>query len=830
MSWKDEIRNPDCELCSLHEDAEHVCLMGSGPRSARIMIIGEAPGEREDAEHRAFTGRAGKMLDSVLKQIGIDRDSCYVTNVAKCRPESNRTPDLKEIKMCVQSYLTKEMEAVKPEYVLLLGNSALRGVIGRSGIMKQAGTVYEVEVAENHYAQVMPIIHPAAVLRNPKWASMFSADMVRFANLTRGVSTSPETKVKLITKKKHLVQLREILLKAKEIAWDIETDVDDEIKQKVIDHLGKKQKALRQATGQDWHGSQSYITTIAFSWEEGLSACVPIDHAETPWSDPEMVLDYLGAGLLGKAKTIAHNGKFDARWLHSKGIPVRQTFDTMLAAHILEENRPKGLKPLSRTLLGADPYDIGEEVIGSRVTQLKKLARYNGKDTDYTLRLYHSLREQLKQEPRLARVFKLLMMPASEALVDIERRGVYIDQQRWEERYIQAQENRDKLYRYIQQFVPPLMRPINLRSSQQVGQWMFGHLKLPILEKTAKGGAPSTKESVLLRLQDKHPAMKALIKYRKWEKYVNTYLGPWKYQWMDDDGRIHSSYKLYGTVTGRLSGEGGIQQVPRDTFIRSIVGAPPGWKLLQADYSQIELRVVAMLSNERRMIRQYLAGEDIHMIRAMKMVRTTDPQEVSKEQRKKAKAVNFGYVYGMGAPKFVKYAFDNYELVIELEEAQADRESFFEDYPALRPWHNRQRNLARRYGFVASPIGRIRHLPDIKSADEDVRAESERQAINSPVQSFASDLMLISLIILHKELDPKECRIVFTVHDAIGFECREDKVAKWAPVIKEVMEDMSYVKRMFGTDVTIPIVADLEVGDYWGEGEPWQEDASMRAA
>lgn len=807
MTWKDDIRNRDCELCPLHGDADYVCLMGSGVKGSKIAIIGEAPGAREDEAHKAFVGRAGQVLRSALEQVGINPDECYITNVAKCRPPENRTPERSEIKTCVTNYLVPELEAVRPNYILLLGNSALLGVIGKTGIMKQAGTVFEAEIADGHIAQIMPTIHPAAVLRNPKWGATFSADIIRFANMTRGVDTTPQTRVKLCTTKSHLRWLKAVLEDADEISWDVETDTEP-------------REGYKRGPGQDWHGDESYITSIAFSTEEGLAYAVPISHLQTPWSNPEQVLHYLAPALLRRdVKLVAHNGKYDARWMHSKGIPIRQDFDTLLAAHMVDENRPKGLKPLSKTELGAAPYDLGEDVKNSRKAPLKPLLRYNALDSDYTLRLYHILREQLKAEPRSGHVFQKLMMPASNVFVDVERLGVWIDQERWEERYLVCVENRDKVHKYINQFWPE-ETPINLNAPLQVGRLLYQYLKLPILGKTSKG-APSTAETHLLRLEQKHKVAKAVMIWRKWNGYISRYLEPWKYEWMDAEGRIHASYKLFGTVTGRLSGEGGIQQVPRDPYIRSIIGAAPGWSFLQGDYSQVELRIAAMLSGDERMLNQYANGEDIHTIRGLKMTGKVRAEDLTKEERKRAKPVSFGYVYGMGHKKFVIYAFDNYGVVTTEAEAKRDRDGFFEDYPALLTWHEKQRRLARKYQRVNSPIGRVRHLTDILSDDTGVRSEAERQAINSPVQSFASDLMLISLCELHRTLDPEKARVVGTVHDSILFEVKNGYEDEYAGIIKNTMEDMSLVKKKFGTEVTVPIVADIEVGTHWGEGKPW---------
>jgi DNA polymerase I-like protein with 3'-5' exonuclease and polymerase domains len=223
-----------------------------------------------------------------------------------------------------------------------------------------------------------------------------------------------------------------------------------------------------------------------------------------------------------------------------------------------------------------------------------------------------------------------------------------------------------------------------------------------------------------------------------------------------------------------------------------------------------------MMANETTMLGQFARGEDIHMLRAMRMTGKV-ASDVTKEERKAAKPVSFGFLYGMGAPKFVDYARDSYDVHFEPHEAEAVRRGFFTDYPELLTWHDRQRRLARKHGRVQNPIGRIRHLPDIHSKDRAVQGEAERQAINSPVQSFASDLMLLALIRLHEMMPPQEALIVGTVHDSILAEIRNDVLLLWAKTIREVMEDMTHVKRKFGTEVTVPIVADIEVGSHWSE-------------
>lgn len=822
MSFQDKIRDKKCKLCPLHEDADYVCLMGSGTKKAKIMIVGEAPGEREDATHQAFVGPAGQLLTELLSGIGVARSSCYITNVAKCRPEGNRTPERKEIKTCVEAYLWAEWDAVRPDFVLVLGNAALQGVLGKSGITKHRGTPIQFRGAT-----VLPAFHPAYALRNPRMLPALKADIQRFSRLLRNEeSPAGKTSVRSINTIPKLKWLKRKLDSAPEFAFDVETNLNPETKE----YYQYWEEGFR-------------IVSLSLTFEEGVSYVVPLWHAETPWSDPTRILGYLQPGLeraldrrnrgsdirghtleheQSLARTVAHNGKFDVQALGSFGVRVRLTFDTMLAAHMLDENRLKGLKPLSEIDLAADGYQIQADDGGKKIdytnTRWGKVATYNGKDTDYTLRLYHLFRRELRNNPRTARVFVKLMMPASDMLVKVERRGIWIDPERLQSRYRLTQRNIARIRGYISDHGAG---PINLNSPQQVAKWLFGPkgeggLGLPIIEFT-KSKRPSTREAVILRLAREYPPVRALLLYRKWAKYESTYLRPWIAK-RDSHSRYHTSYKLFGTVTGRLSGD--FQQVPRDSFIRSIVGAPPGWKLLAADFSQIELRIAAMLADERRMLRIFHEGGDLHLATAVDATGKR-PVDIQPEERKKAKAINFGFLYGMGWKKFIAYAFENYGVVVGEYEAQQFRERFFASYPALRPWHDRQRRLVHQFGLVYSPIGRARHLPDVHSRDKGVAAEAERQAINSPVQSFASDLMLLSMLLLEPQLRPNRAFIIATVHDEILFQVRDEYVDDTASLIKRTMEHDVLVaaKKKFGCDVTVPIEAEVSYGQHWDKVE-----------
>jgi len=786
MTWQDKIRNPNCTECALHETAQHVCLMGSGKRKVRLVIVGEAPGAREDDEHAAFVGPAGELLTQLLKEIGISREECYITNAVKCRPPDNRTPTKAEVKEC-NGYLQRELDSTQSEIVLGLGNTALQALTGRSGITKYRGKVWG-----SGGTRTICTFHPAAALRSSHYLPQIRADFARVHRLYSGSTQSAlTTRTRIIRTGRQLQILIKILQRAPEIAFDLET------------------------TGLHEWEDEARIVTIGVAWAVGEAAIIPVNHAELSSTHKWISLVKKTLRPIFEDKTkrfIAHNAKFDAKWFAMFSIYVPVTFDTMIAAHLLDENRPKGLKPLAQMLLGADDYDI--DVKDAYNQDLKTLAIYNGKDCDYTLRLYRIFREQLREQPRLARVFKKLMMPASAVFTELEMRGTYVDRTRLKTRTVKAELIISRLEAYMTEFTGK--ESLNFNSPQQVGVWLFEELGLPVIEETSTG-APSTKESVLFSLSEKHRAVRALLKYRKWSKFLSTYLLPWT-QRLDAHSRIHPSYRLTGTVTGRLSSsEPNLQQVPRDSFIRGIVGSRPGWTFVEADYSQIELRLAAMLANEKIMLKILSEGRDLHTMTALSLLKTGGTS-VSKDERVIwGKHPNFGLLFSMKPEKYKEYCFQNGHP-ISLQEAELTYKRFHETYPALKSWHDRMIRVARSQKQVVTAIGRVRHLPDISSANRSARTEAERQAINSVVQGLASDICLNAAVRLGKWLPPAQGRLVGSVHDALLFEIKDEYVSNIVPYIKSVMQETRQIKQAFGADIAVPLVVDVEVGTHWSEG------------
>lgn len=796
-------RNANCKLCPLHESAQSVCLMGDGPVPCRVMLVGEAPGHREDEISKPFSGAAGRYLDRVLAEVGLPRDSVFITNAAKCRPPENRTPVRSEIKAC-STYLQAEIAAVRPEFVVPLGNAALEAILGKKGIMKVRGAIIE----KDGY-KVIPTLHPAAILRNPAWEPLFKADLQTLARAVSGIETRPETKVWIIKSEKSLrALLRKLESVTTPIAFDLETWSPDE-----------------EGGLSPWHPG-AIILTCSFTWVVGESYVVALEHPDQEWDIPvSTVYQSLNVALEGK-KMVGHNVKFDMKWMRRKGVNLKASFDTLLAAHLLDENRPNGLKSLSRLFIGADEYEA--KIDFKTPHPLGPLAVYNGKDTDYTFRLYLLFRQALKQRPKLLRLYKLLVMPACNAFTEIESYGFPVDIKRLKERNNEILDRIDLVNEKLRAYIPKELRPptTNFRSPIFLSWYFFELLDLPILVITPKSGRPSTAESVLLKLKHKHPAVELLMELRKWMKYESTYTRNWLRRVRSaSKSRVYTSYNISGTVTGRLSSD--MQQVPRDLLIRSIIGFSesyngrrgdlhkPAHRFVEADFSQIELRIAAMFSRDQALTKAFRTGGDPHRETAA-AVTGKDPTTITKEERKMAKAVNFGFLYGMGAKKFRVYADEKYQVKVSEQEAADYRKKFFQQYRGLLPWHDRQRRLVRNLGHVTSPIGRIRHLPGIESTDEGVQAQAEREAINSPVQGLASDLTVLSMVLLHGRLDRSRGRIIGNVHDSILFQLDDDYVNEGSALIKSTMENLP-LKKYFGWKPTVPIQVDISVSDHWGE-------------
>ena len=611
-----------------------------------------------------------------------------------------------------------------------------------------------------------------------------------------------------------------------------------------------------ETTTFDYWRPETKVMCMALAVDESHSWVIPLEHAKSPWrNQSHALMKYLRPYFETKFIWVGNNWKYDTKWMRVKyGITVNFGPDNMLMSYANDENCPHDLKYQATLYFGANDYEkavawprkydpvvdnIVKKVAEYDLINLQPLMKYNALDAHYSVRVYPIEKAKLLKDPRSARIYKFLLEQGSKVFMHIEEQGMWIDPERLAKARIECQANVESCLERLNSIIPDewckkhlstklAKKGFNWNSPKQIGELFFSEdgFNFPVTLRTGTG-APSTSESVIIELASEieHPALDGLLEYRKWAKYMNTYLTPWSAK-LDSSSRIHPSFKLHGTVTGRLSGEDGVHQVPRDQFIRSLIGAPPGWSFFEIDGSQIELRVAAAIANEHTMLRIFATGGDIHSATGS-LVTGKDPKDVTKDERKKAKAVNFGFLYGMGWKKFKQYSWEKYGIRLKDAECKAFRDRFFDKYSDLRAWHDRSRRLVRNIGYVVSPLGRKRRLPDIYSSDEGMQSAAEREAINSPVQGMGSDIILAAFVdivlnrILKEDPNFETIRPVGAVHDAQYYEIRNDKIEHWAKIIKDEVDNSDRLRKWFGYTAPVQFLGDCKIGNHWGDAKDW---------
>lgn len=798
----------DCDRCPLHETCQTVGMPPSLPSAGTPLfaVFGEAPGAEEDAQGKPFVGPSGRLLWEMLEVHGVYRSQAFVSNVVKCRPPQNRTPKVSELKRCA-IWLGAELDWLRDEgcrYILALGAKAYNQLGGTGRITEQNGIAYEWQGFV-----VLPCVHPSAALRSPQAREQFKEGVAAFARLVKGGGPPkpPGTRTVAVRTAAEAQAMLEDLETRQSVAFDLET------------------------VGLDEQHERGKILCVSLSGETGKA------YVAFPTPPVREALNYLFS--LPK-DWIAHNGRFDMRWLAEQGYVVpRLSHDTIIMAHLIDENAPKNVEHVATRYLGVaswkhlmEPYFRVITKSLEKGTDLPKvpakdLVTYAGIDADIERRLAGVLWDKLDAKQR---ALHDLLVSVSHTLLGIERRGVYVDLAELERQLDHCQMEQQRAAARAGQVLGMDVHEVRLGSPKWLVDQLFGRLELPLVDLTTNG-SPSTAEHSLKRLRA-HMAsegdaaavavLDAILDYRKYQKFEGSYLRPWR-ALLNRDGRLRSSYNITGTVTGRLSCSNivrqgmSLHQVPRDADIRSVIAAPPGRCLIVADYSQIELRVAAAFSGDSRMIEAYRKRQDLHTLTAS--VITGKPlKDVTKEDRTKAKSVNFGFLYGMGAKNFVTYAFDEYGLTFSLSEAERIRDAFFETYRGLRDWHLAVEREVRRQGCVRSPLGRIRHLPDIYSTDKGLQYEAVRQAINSPVQATASDFTLLAMVMINDLLCNDSTYLVGQVHDSLLLECEAEQADILLPQILDIMSTAvpAEIERRFSYRFPVPLAAEAEVYQRWG--------------
>ncbi len=562
---------------------------------------------------------------------------------------------------------------------------------------------------------------------------------------------------------------------------------------------------------------EARIVGVSFAVEAGSAAYVPLAHdylGAPEQLDREAVLEQLKPLLedAGKAK-VGQNLKYDMSVLANHDITLRGiAFDTMLESYVLDSTATRhDMDSLALKYLGRSTIHF-EDIAGKGVKQLtfnqikvEEAGPYAAEDADITLRLHQSLWPKLEGEGRLASVFRDIELPLVPVLSKIERQGALLDVAMLNR---QSGELGRRLQELEAQAHEAAGQAFNLGSPKQLGEILFEKLELPVLKKTPKG-APSTAEEVLQELALDYELPRLLLEYRGLSKLKSTYTDKLPGMVNPATGRVHTSYHQAVAATGRLSSsDPNLQNIPIRTEegrrIRQAFIAPEGYRIVAADYSQIELRIMAHLSADKGLLTAFQQGRDVHRATAAEVFEV-DLDKVSGEQRRKAKAINFGLIYGMSAFGLAK------QLHLGRNEAQDYINRYFERYPGVAEYMDRTRELAREKGYVETLFGRRLYLPDINARNKMRAQAAERTAINAPMQGSAADIIKRAMLAVHDWLEPGavDARMIMQVHDELVLEVAESAVGD---VCEQLCQRMASA-----AELAVPLLVEAGVGANWDE-------------
>lgn len=508
-------------------------------------------------------------------------------------------------------------------------------------------------------------------------------------------------------------------------------------------------------------------------------------------------------------KLVFQNGKFDTLFIeHHLDLKLPIHYDIMVMGTAYDLVAPHGLKDMAYNYLGVPNWDIAKKDKTSK--DRDKVVPYLTKDVRYTSEIFGFFFRNMTQSQW--KVYRKLLIPAYRMYRDVERNGVYLNRK--------ALKKVKKTYKEQAEMKLSVLNKkykINWNSPQQVQDVLYQKEKIPVIKVSRTSGNPSADAKVLKRLTAKGYELPAqLLEYKFYYGANTKFLNRWGAD-SEYDGRIHPHFGITNVRTGRTScSEPNLQQVPRNPELRSLYTAPEGRIFIEADYSQIELRIAADYANDKTMIKIYREGGDIHTETARTVSGKSEP---TKEDRSSAKAVNFGFIYGMLEKGFIDYAYDNYQVIFTLEQATRYRQLFFQKFNRLLEWHDEMEALCEANGGVYNRFGRFRGLPEIYSPNKWERLSARRKAINTPVQSTASDLLIGAATQLNRDFKNENIKvygsmICGTVHDSILVEADEDCRKDVTEHIKKVMAHPE-VMDIFGIEFKVPIVADVGVGA-WG--------------
>ena len=597
---------------------------------------------------------------------------------------------------------------------------------------------------------------------------------------------------------------------------EYETILSEEQLAALLSRIDEAELAVVDTLTTSFDPLSARVVGISLSTETGHAAYLPLAHRYTgaPEQLPlDATLARLKTWLEDPSKTkAAHNAKYHMHVFANHGISLRGiSYDTLLESYVLESHRPHDMDSLAQRHLGVKTI-AHEEIAGKGAAQigfdqvaLERAAQYSAEDADITLQVHRALDPDIERDAQLRLIYRQIEMPVTRILFQMERHGVLLDTGLLE---TQSGELGTRMLEIEKQAQEQAGQPFNVSSPKQIQEILFDKHKLPVLKKTP-GGQPSTDEDVLQELALDYPLPKLILDYRSLAKLKSTYTDKLPRMVNPRTGRVHTNYAQAVAVTGRLSSnDPNLQNIPIRTLegrrIREAFVAPAGHRIVSADYSQIELRIMAHLSRDANLLAAFSSGEDVHR-RTASEIFSLAPEQVTSEQRRYAKVINFGLIYGMSAFGLAS------QLGVERAAAQQDMERYFTRYPGVAQYMQRTREFARAKGYVETVLGRRLFMVDINASNGQRRQAAERAAINAPMQGTAADLIKLAMIAVQRWLAERRLytALIMQVHDELVLEVPE---AELALVTRELPGLMSSVAKL-----DVPLLVDVGVGSNWDQ-------------
>lgn len=796
------------------------------------MLVGEAPGEREDNIHKPFQGRAGQMLDSFLDTFELPRPSVFISNAVKCRPLDNATPDWKEIQAC-RSYLLSEIAAVKPKVIIALGKVAAQSLLNLRTFTLQSlrGVVHRVPDTGH---RVVVTYHPAAILRNNYFMEPSVQDFEFAMNVLEGkeIKEPPKMKYRWVENPWDEIKLKKV------IAIDFET------------------------TGLDVFKKGWEIKTVQICQQEGFAYMIPWNDKTAEWFRKEIAENE-------EIEKVGHNLRYDMKCARRVKIEFKgPIFDTLIAVHLLDENLPeksldavanqytqmKHHKQAMKKWLSENP---GELLVNA---PMEILLPYGCGDADATLRLRNIFYAKLREDRRrhefnvadLWTLFQFQMDVLRGPALEMEYVGAKIDTDylpelgKLYERRIAIDQR--IFHRLVRKARGVFGEELNVNSSKQLSKVFYDQWDFPALGKPKSYGKPllqNTAELTLTKLiqwlaeekpfrwKTKTKAIKYIMEIRSNRKLLSTYVVG-----IQDDiragGKIHPSFKMHGTVTGRWScTEPNLQQIPRKGEIKKLFISRYGEEgaIFKCDLSQAELRLAAWIADEEHMLKDLWSGLDIHK-RTASRVFEIPFDEVTDDQRKYAKIVNFGILYGAGVHKVAE------AMGCSQDDAQKFLDRFNKRYPGFQRDVRWVKKMIVEYGYVRAWSGRIRRTPVLQPYGKEFNA-ALREAFNSRIQGGVSDILVFGMLQVYREIKKRGLKAVFiaNVHDEFVIDTLKIHVQELNEIcIKTFVRDDLLNKyhhsltRNLGVGRILPLEIETAAGPNWLEVETIHGDKEVRKA